>query len=452
MIKKDFFPYKLVKADSLPEIKGSYFKFVDRESSVSRDELWSAWLMNHGLESWIYIPQDGVRSHYAEEKSFLDTLKKLADYMEKNWEHHLNSYMHLGEEMVYYSKKLSEERSLIVYKKFLQASYEFCEYIWAPWAMIYHYEKEVMEKMPDKIDLITSLDKPINFLQMKADLFKKTPSQLVGEYGWLNVYSPYDAPYTEDYFIELKNETDKNEIEEHLKKLEENRKGFRILLDRMVDTKLRKKMEMIHAYAFLKTDRMDYWKKAMYYQAGFFNYLGEKLGINAKEANDLTSGQIISFLEGKKLNIDPNLLLNAGKAVFYYHDNQIGYMFGDDIVEKTLAHVQISLKDVSQIKGIPACKGYAEGVVKIINSSEDLHKIRDGNIFVARYSFPSFTPYMLKSAAIVTDEGGLTNHTAVLCREYNKPCIIATKNATAVFNDGDLVEVDANSGVIRKIK
>ena len=57
-----------------------------------------------------------------------------------------------------------------------------------------------------------------------------------------------------------------------------------------------------------------------------------------------------------------------------------------------------------------------------------------------------------KSLAIVTDEGGILSHAAIIAREMKKPCIIGTKIATKVFKDGDLVEVDANKGVVRKIE
>ena len=56
------------------------------------------------------------------------------------------------------------------------------------------------------------------------------------------------------------------------------------------------------------------------------------------------------------------------------------------------------------------------------------------------------------ASAIVTDEGGLTSHAAVISRELKIPCVIGTKHATDVFEDGDLIEVDANKGIVKLIK
>ena len=56
------------------------------------------------------------------------------------------------------------------------------------------------------------------------------------------------------------------------------------------------------------------------------------------------------------------------------------------------------------------------------------------------------------AGAIVTNQGGITSHAAIVSRELNIPCIIGTKIATKVLRDGDLVEVDANKGVVKIIK
>jgi pyruvate,water dikinase len=65
---------------------------------------------------------------------------------------------------------------------------------------------------------------------------------------------------------------------------------------------------------------------------------------------------------------------------------------------------------------------------------------------------PEFVPLMKLASAIVTDDGGITCHAAIVSRELGIPCIIGTKVGTKVFKDGDRVEVDANRGIIRKIK
>lgn len=113
-----------------------------------------------------------------------------------------------------------------------------------------------------------------------------------------------------------------------------------------------------------------------------------------------------------------------------------------------------SLKNASSntIKGTIASTGTATGTVKIIHNVSEVGKVKKGDILVAGMTSPKYMPAIFNSNAIITDDGGLTCHAAIIARELKKPCIIGTKIATSVLNDGDLVEVNANNGVIKIIK
>ena len=105
-----------------------------------------------------------------------------------------------------------------------------------------------------------------------------------------------------------------------------------------------------------------------------------------------------------------------------------------------------------QVKGVCAFCGVVRGRVKKVLSMIDLKKINSGDILISVMTFPNFISAMEKASAFVTDEGGVLCHAAIIAREMKKPCIIGTKIATQVFKDGDIVEVDAEKGVVRKIK
>ena len=75
-----------------------------------------------------------------------------------------------------------------------------------------------------------------------------------------------------------------------------------------------------------------------------------------------------------------------------------------------------------------------------------------GDVLVSIATDPDIVTAMKKASAFVTDEGGLSCHAAIISREMNKPCVIGTKIATKVFKDNDLVEVDANKGIIKILK
>ena len=106
----------------------------------------------------------------------------------------------------------------------------------------------------------------------------------------------------------------------------------------------------------------------------------------------------------------------------------------------------------NQVKGFPASRGKVTGKVKIILETKELSKLKKGEILVAIMTSPDYTTTMKKAGAIITNEGGLTSHAAIVSRELKIPCIVGTKVATKVFKDDDLVEVDAEKGIIKKIK
>jgi len=99
-----------------------------------------------------------------------------------------------------------------------------------------------------------------------------------------------------------------------------------------------------------------------------------------------------------------------------------------------------------------AQKGIARGPVKIVMSPRQMDKVQEGNILVSTMTMSDFMPAIRKAAAIITDEGGILCHAAIIARELKKPCVTGTKIATQVLKDDDLVEVDATKGIIKIIK
>jgi len=107
---------------------------------------------------------------------------------------------------------------------------------------------------------------------------------------------------------------------------------------------------------------------------------------------------------------------------------------------------------ITEIKGQVANKGKVQGIVRVIINPKKFAIFNKGDILVTVSTRPDFVPLMKFASAIITEEGGITSHAAIVSRELKKPCIIGTKIATQVLKDGDLVEVDANKGIVKIIK
>jgi phosphoenolpyruvate synthase/pyruvate phosphate dikinase len=131
-----------------------------------------------------------------------------------------------------------------------------------------------------------------------------------------------------------------------------------------------------------------------------------------------------------------------------------GNLYQPDELDKILNENKIKFEYIETyedgwLKGKPASKGKVQGKVKIIKYKENISDLKKGEILVTEMTTPDYLSAIQRSAAIVTDEGGMNSHAAIIARELNKPCIVGTSIATRTFKDGDLVEVDADNGIVR---
>jgi phosphohistidine swiveling domain-containing protein len=108
-------------------------------------------------------------------------------------------------------------------------------------------------------------------------------------------------------------------------------------------------------------------------------------------------------------------------------------------------------RGLRELRGQGASPGLARGRVALVKTTADLAKVKKGDILVTAATTPEFVPAMERACAIVTDEGGLLCHAAIVSRELGIPCVVGCRNAHKILRDGELVEVDAMHGVVKKI-
>ena len=100
------------------------------------------------------------------------------------------------------------------------------------------------------------------------------------------------------------------------------------------------------------------------------------------------------------------------------------------------------------LTGLGASPGFATGPVRIYDASMSLDIVKDGDVLVTKMTMPDMVPAMSRSVAIVTDEGGMTCHAAIISRELGTPCVVGTGSATSTLNDGDIITVDGTTGTV----
>ncbi|NQV13722.1 MAG: hypothetical protein HQ530_05485 [Parcubacteria group bacterium] len=182
----------------------------------------------------------------------------------------------------------------------------------------------------------------------------------------------------------------------------------------------------------------------------FLAEIGGRAGITTKDMTFLVFEEVCEVLSG-----DRDLLkkIAARKDQIFYAVTPAGYyVVAGTAANKYFVHLeQQQSEDVKELRGVGASLGKATGIVRVIKSKADMIKFQVGEILVANQTTPDFVPVMKKAAAIVTEQGGITSHAAVVSRELKIPCIIGTKIATKAFQTGDRVEVDASKGIAKKI-
>jgi pyruvate,water dikinase len=281
-------------------------------------------------------------------------------------------------------------------------------------------------------------------------------------YQWI----PYNYGaylYTKRYFLkELRNLIIKIKIKEELNNIKRNfyrleQRQKKIIQELKINKYHLKLFEALRSNSFI----IDYKKRVFTISHFYINFslmkeIAKRLKIKQDLAHCLLEKEVKNALVNNKKISKKILEERYKKTVIFIKNDKVKLMTGKE-AEKFLKNQEIKEEKkirIKEIKGQIANSGFVKGKVKVIltPNSKNFKEMNKGDILVTHMTTPEFTPVIRKAAAIITDEGGITSHAAIISRELNIPCIIGIKIATKVLKDGDLVEVDANHGIVKLIK
>ena len=197
----------------------------------------------------------------------------------------------------------------------------------------------------------------------------------------------------------------------------------------------------------------------------YLDLLGKSSGFSKDKIIEyLTIDEVEELLSGKSSSEDVKKIIAARqKHGFAFLALKQGFFVIDDpnqlkkikkhFVELNNEKIKKPLKD-KKIKGTVAFRSdkKIKGRVKLVFPEEKAPKSCTNRVLVTTQTTPKIIECIKGAKAIITDEGGLTCHAAITARELRIPCIVGTKIATKVLKDGDMVEVDADRGIVRLIK
>lgn len=286
----------------------------------------------------------------------------------------------------------------------------------------------------------------------------------VHNYSWLKTLAQTEYTFftLEDYRERLKPMLEKD-VDEEIKRIEsirlQNDKDYKMVCKTYhFSPELRGLINAMREFIYLRThttevsDHLPITSRQTLLQVA-----AKRLGLTNEQVVTLTTFEIAQLLEGKKIADLVTMLAKRQEAyAFVLIDRKMSILIGKEAQEfydrfTPSFNRKVTKIDTVIITGMPASMGKATGPAKILFAHNDIAKVEKGDILVAPVTTPDYILAMEKAAAFVTDEGGITSHAAIVAREFGVPCVVGTKVATKIFKDGDLIEVDANMGVVRRM-
>lgn len=259
---------------------------------------------------------------------------------------------------------------------------------------------------------------------------------LLKEFGWVGTHSYRGDGLTKKQLLwQIKNAKER-------KQEKKQRRNF--------PKKIEEAIAIASEMAYYRMTSAERYNKMNYECRPLMNNVAKQLKVTYNQLIFMTFPEIIKSLQ--ELNVKTAELNERMKAYGIITKGDGVEIFTGERLKNELKKYTQAIDLKQPLKGIVAFKGKATGIVKIVGRPDQTSKINVGDILVAPETTPDLILAMEKAAAFITDAGGITSHAAIVAREMKKPCIVGTKVATTVLKDGDLVEVDADKGVVKVLK
>ncbi len=386
----------------------------------------------------------------------------------------------VGESLKKYVRKISRATLSAAQLKtelhrYIQKMLEFYTYWWMAVPAGRFLEKEVKEILlkhgfkDDFGELVRSSKKlelskdQVELLRLARQIKGKRFSELTTaqknrlkrhaeHFGWLSTTYHLGKPQSIE---ELYEKAQKSDPEKELKVIEGREDKYHQImfsLQKKISKKELRTIQSMQEVIFSRNYQKETVNECQHRSEPFLQRIAEKIGVSWDDFLCLTPDEAEQAL-AKKILPQKNILEARKKGYAVIIERR--KVFATTDVDKYL--IKAEERDDFQppaemIKGQPGCRGKVIGVVRVIMEKRELNTFKEGEILVTSMTSIDFVPVMKKAAAIITNEGGITCHAAIVSRELNVPCVIGTNVATKILHTGDEVEVDATKGVVRIVK
>jgi len=180
--------------------------------------------------------------------------------------------------------------------------------------------------------------------------------------------------------------------------------------------------------------------------------VNEELNFDNEDYLWLTATELIHALENPANFVKPNIQRRKEK-VGIYSDHTSQEIIVEDVAVDNLLGEILPKKQTSffPLIGRIASQGKVTGIARIVVRPEDISKVAEGDILVAPETSPDFIVGLKRAVGVITNQGGITSHAAIVSREFGIPCLVGVDNATSIIKDGQRIELDALKGEVRSL-
>lgn len=280
-------------------------------------------------------------------------------------------------------------------------------------------------------------------------------------YKHLSLHDSLSDPFfTKDYFRERLAIFDQPEeyakVQESLDSADaEMVKATELTQSSHLSNDLKHKIEFVRWFMYVRTESIDMMTMVFGAYQRVFNEMATHFGCSVENLLSMTLDELFTSLEQRTLTVAKEKIeerTNNGYA-YLTAPHGVYLVTGKEIDElRDLVVPPQTGERPTSVKGQTAFTGKVTARARVILDSQKAHELERGEILITPMTNPEYVPAMRLSVGIITNEGGILCHAAILSRELRKPCVIGTKRATEIFTTGDLVELDAEAGTARIVK
>lgn len=252
----------------------------------------------------------------------------------------------------------------------------------------------------------------------------------------------------------VQNENEYNKIDKHLRTIEEQiEKSNKALESSRLSDNLKEKVRFIKWFLYYRTEVSDYHRIINGTYKPIFLQISRIFNIPLDNVANMTCGEIINGLECGMSNTQKSLISERTKHGYGYVVVPPPYksflVIGDEIDKvRDIFTAKINKDQVKELRGQTAFKGNVSGVARVITDKRNASELKEDEIIITPMTSPEFFLGIKKCKGIVTNDGGITCHAAIMAREFKKPCIIGTKVATDIIKTGQRIVLDADHGIV----